>query len=55
MIIDQGNPVILVLLSLYAAFDAVDQNFIFSMFKDIFGLSGKVLSFPESVCLWYFI
>ena len=40
---DQGKPVKLVLLDLYAAFDKVDRNIIFSNVKYMFGLSGKVL------------
>ena len=43
MSIDQGKPVILVLLDLSAAFDTVDYNVLFSRLKDMFGLSGKVL------------
>ena len=43
MSIDQGKPVILVLLDLFAAFDKVDNNVLFSRLKDMFGLSGKVL------------
>jgi len=43
MSIDQGMPVILVLLDLSAAFDKVDHNVLFSWLKDLFGLSGKVL------------
>ena len=48
MSIDQGNPVILVLLDLSAAFDTVDHNVLFSRLKDIFGLSGKVLALFKS-------
>jgi len=43
MSIDQGKPVILVLLDLSVAFDTVDQNVLFSRLKDMFSLSGKVL------------
>ena len=42
MSIDQGKPVILVLLDLSAAFDIVDHNVLFSGLKDMFGLPGKV-------------
>ena len=41
MSINQGKPVILVLLDLSAAFDTVDHNVLFSRLKDMFGLSGK--------------
>jgi len=41
--IDQGKPVILVLLDMSAAFDIVDNNVLFSTLKDTFGLSGRVL------------
>ena len=41
--IDQGKPVILVLLDLSAAFDTVDQQIHFFSFKDMFSLSDKVL------------
>ena len=43
MSVDQGKPVILVLLDLSAAFDIVDHNVRFSRLKDMFGLSGRVL------------
>ena len=42
MSIDQGKPVILVLLDLSVAFDTVEHNVPFSRLKDMFGLSGKV-------------
>jgi len=45
MSIDQGKPVILVLLDLSVAFDTVDHNVLFSRLKDMFGLSAKVLWF----------
>ena len=35
MLIDQGNIVILVLLDLAAAFDAVDRNVLFSRLEDM--------------------
>ena len=41
--IEQGKPVILVLVDLSAAFDTVDHNVLFSRIIDIFGMSGKVL------------
>ena len=43
MSIDQGQPIILVLLDLSAAFDTVDHNVLFSRLKHMFGMSGKVL------------
>ena len=43
MSIDQGKPMIPVLLDLSAAFDTVDNKVLFSRLKDVFGLSGKVL------------
>jgi len=48
MSIDQGQPVILVLLDLSAAFDTVDHNVFFSRLKDMFGLSGKILEWFRS-------
>ena len=48
MSIDQGKPVILVLLDLSAAFNTVDHNVLFSRLKDMFGLSGKVLEWFRS-------
>ena len=41
MSIDQGKPVILVLLDLSAAVYTVDHNVLFSRLKYMFGLSGK--------------
>ena len=46
--IDQGKPVILVLLDLSAPFDRVDLNVLFSRLKDMFGLSGDVLEWFRS-------
>jgi len=43
MSIDQGKPVLLVLLHLSAVFDTVDHNELSTRLKDMFGLSGKVL------------
>jgi len=43
MSIDQGKPVILVLLEVSAAFDTVDHNVLISRLRDMFGLSDKVL------------
>ena len=43
MSIDQGKPVIIVLLDLSAVFDRVDHNALFSGLKDLFHLPGKVL------------
>ena len=40
---DQGKHVLLVLLDLSVAFDAVDYNVLFSKLKDMFCLSGKVV------------
>ena len=48
MSIDQGKPVILVLLDLSAAFDTVDYIVLFSRLKDMFGLSGRVLEWFRS-------
>ena len=48
MSIDQGKPVILVLLDLCAAFDRVDHKVPFSKLKDMLGLSGKVLKWFRS-------
>ena len=48
MSIYQGKPVLLILLDMSAAFNTVDHNVIFSMLKDIFGLSGKVLEWFRS-------
>ena len=48
MSIDQGKPVILVLLDLSAAFDRVHHNVLFSRLKDMFCLSGKVLEWFRS-------
>ena len=48
MSIDQGKPVILVLLDLSAAFDTVDHNVLFSRLKHMFGLSGRVLEWFQS-------
>jgi len=45
---DQGEAVILVLLDLYAAFDTVDLNLLFSGFKDMSSLSSKVLEWFQS-------
>jgi len=46
--IDQGKPAILVLLTLFAAFDTVDHSVLYSRLKDMFGLSGKVLEWFRS-------
>jgi len=43
MLIDQGKPVLLVLLDLSAVLDTVDQNVLFSRLKNMIDLSGKVL------------
>ena len=48
MSIDQGKPIILVLLDPSAAFDTVDHNVLFSRLKDMFGLSGRVLEWFRS-------
>ena len=48
MLIDQGKPVILVLLDLSAAFDTVDHDVLFSRLKGMFGMSGKVLEWFRS-------
>ena len=64
MSIDQGKPVILVLLDLSSAFDTVDHNVLFSRLKDMFVLSGNELEWlnsifgttlTESAFSWYFI
>ena len=46
MSIDQGMPVILVLLDLSAGFDTTDHNV--PMLRDMSGLSGKVLQWFRS-------
>jgi len=48
MSIDQGKPVILVLLDLSAAFHTFDHNVLFSRLKDMVDLSGKVLELFRS-------
>ena len=48
MSIDQGNPVILVLLDLSAAFDTVDHDVLFSRLKHMIRLSGRVLEWFRS-------
>ena len=48
MSIDQGKPVVLVLLSLSAAFDTIDPNVLLSRLKDMFGLSGRVVEWCRS-------
>ena len=48
MSIDQGKPVLLVLLDLIAAFDTVNHNALFSRLKNMFGLSDKVLELFRS-------
>ena len=48
MSIDQGKPVILVLLELTAAFDTVDHNVLFSELTYMFCLSDKVLESFQS-------
>jgi len=48
MSIDQGKPVILVLLDLSDAFNTVDHNVLFSRLKDMFCLSGRVLEWFQS-------
>jgi len=45
---DPDKPVIRVLLDLSATFNTVDHNVLFSRFKDMFGLSGKVIEWFQS-------
>ena len=45
---DQGKPAILILMDLFAPFDTVDHNVLFSRLKDMFGLSGRVLEWFRS-------
>jgi len=54
MSIDQGNPVLLVLLDLSAAFDIVDHNVLFSRLKDMFSLSDKVIESFQSYLTFNF-
>ena len=48
MSIDQGKPVLFLLLNLSAALDTVDDNAFFSRLEDMFGLSGKVFEWFRS-------
>jgi len=48
MSIDQGKPVLLVLLNVSAAFGSVNHNVFFSMLKDTFCLRGKVITLFRS-------
>jgi len=52
--IDQGKPVILVLMDLPAAFDTVDHNVLFCRLKGMFDLSGRVLEWFRSYLFMVF-
>ena len=46
--LDRGEVTILTLLDLWAAFDTVDHDILFSTLKDHFGISGNALSWFKS-------
>jgi len=51
----QSKPILLVLLDLSTAFDAVDHNVFFFQLEDMFGLSGIALERFQPDSVSYFI
>jgi len=54
MSVDQGKPVLLVLLDPSAACKIIDHNVLFSRLKDILDMSGKVFELFKSYLEQYF-